>query len=471
MNFHHRILMIGFGSVARCTLPLLLKHVNIPLDYITIIDGKDKRDELASWTRRGVHFRQVQITPGNLSQVLSDQVSSGDLILDLSLNIDGADIITWCNRHDVLYINASVEVWDPYAGEENGFPYEKTLHSRHMRLQERTAGWSDAPTCIVDHGANPGLISHFAKRGLVDIADRMIREGIAPDPDRFRSLIANRRYAELAMEIGVRVIHCSEQDTQVTRQERGRDEFVNTWSVEGFFEEAVAPAELGWGTHETTPPEHSYPPPDGHPNVLVLRQMGMNTWIRSYLPDQEITGMVIRHGESFGMSDRWTVWDGERAVYRPTVSYVYHPCEAALASLARVRENQYRFPEEMRILERNDIISGSDTLGALLMGHPYRSWWTGSILSIEDADSLVPGQNATTIQVGIGMVAAVMWLIANPREGFCLPDDLPYDVILNTALPYLGEFRSEPAEWSPVTNPGEGDAAWQFEEFIARLHP
>ena len=28
------------------------------------------------------------------------------------------------------------------------------------------------------------------------------------------------------------------------------DEFVNTWSVEGFYEEGIAPSELGWGTHE-----------------------------------------------------------------------------------------------------------------------------------------------------------------------------------------------------------------------------
>jgi len=52
------------------------------------------------------------------------------------------------------------------------------------------------------------------------------------------------------MELGVKVIHVSERDTQTTTVTKRLNEFVNTWSVEGFHEEGVAPAELGWGTHE-----------------------------------------------------------------------------------------------------------------------------------------------------------------------------------------------------------------------------
>lgn len=52
------------------------------------------------------------------------------------------------------------------------------------------------------------------------------------------------------MTLGVNVIHCSERDTQLTNNPKRPGEFVNTWSVEGFYEEGIAPAELGWGTHE-----------------------------------------------------------------------------------------------------------------------------------------------------------------------------------------------------------------------------
>ena len=70
------------------------------------------------------------------------------------------------------------------------------------------------------------------------------------------------------------------------------------------------------------------------------------------------------------------------------------------------------------------------------MGHAYNSWWTGSILSIEESRELVPNQNATTMQVACSVVAAVCWMIENPCRGVCTPEDLPHEYILERAAPY-----------------------------------
>ncbi len=94
----------------------------------------------------------------------------------------------------------------------------------------------------------------------------------------------------------------------------------------------------------------------------------MNTWVRSWIPDQEIVGMVIRHGEAFGLSDRLTVWEGEKAVFRPTVHYAYMPCHETLSSLCELRGRNYVLPPKLRIME-DEITTGADILGALLMGH------------------------------------------------------------------------------------------------------
>ena len=104
-------------------------------------------------------------------------------------------------------------------------------------------------------------------------------------------------------------------------------------------------------------------------------------------------------------------------------------------------------------------------------------WWTGSILPIDIAKKLAPGQNATTIQVALGVVSAVMWMIKNPREGFCLPDDLPHEFVLNIAKPYLGDFVSRPQDWTPLKNRVvyykenpennyDREDIWQFKNFI-----
>jgi homospermidine synthase len=124
---------------------------------------------------------------------------------------------------------------------------------------------------------------------------------------------------------------------------------------------------------------------------------------------------------------------------------------------------------------QEEITSGSDILGALLMGHPYTSWWTGSDLSIEEARRLAPGRNATTLQVALGIISAILWVFENPKKGICLPDDLPHDFVLNISKPYLGKFISAPSDWTPLKNrtiyfkenPASKPAkdVWQYENF------
>jgi homospermidine synthase len=452
MEFNNKVLIIGYGSVSKCTLPILLKEVLIPYENITIIDFEDKSKELSAWTEQGIKYVQRRITPEEMDHILSEYLSPGGLLIDLAWNIDCCEIVKWCHDHEVLYVNTSVEVWDSYAERFTTDPVEKSLYARQMKLRELTKDWKDATTFVVDHGANPGLISHFAKQGLIDIANRMIADKKTKNPEKLKKLIKEHKFNELAMAVGIKVIHCSERDTQISDKPKEVDEFVGTWSIEGLREEGTAPAEMGWGTHEKTLPKLAFRPKKGPKNQIMLANMGMNTWVRSWIPHHEIIGMIIRHGEAFGISDRWTVWKDGKAIYRPTVHYAYMPCDATITSLHELRCRNYEMQSKLRIMEDKEITSGQDILGALLMGHPYNSWWTGSILSIEEARKLAPRQNATTIQVALGVISAVMWMMHNPKKGFCLPDDLPHDFVLKIAKPYLGEFYSGPSDWTPLKN-------------------
>ena len=102
------------------------------------------------------------------------------------------------------------------------------------------------------------------------------------------------------MKLGVKVIHCSERDTQITDRPKQVDEFVNTWSVEGFREEGTTTAEMGWGTHEKELPRLAYEHADGPRNQICLARMGINTWVAlAGCRTTRIRGMVVRHGEAF----------------------------------------------------------------------------------------------------------------------------------------------------------------------------
>ncbi|HNV86623.1 MAG TPA: saccharopine dehydrogenase C-terminal domain-containing protein [Candidatus Omnitrophota bacterium] len=453
-EFKNRVLMIGYGSVAKCTLPILVKEIRIPCKNITIIDFVDKRKELRPWIKKGVRYFQERLMPINVARTLSKHVGPGGLIVDLSWNVDCLDMLNWCHENQVLYVNTSVEEWDPYANIDKKTPLEKSLYFKQMSIRRMIEKWDDtSTTAVVDHGANPGLISHFTKQGLVDIAESVMRHNSIPKKRKklLDYLIREGKFAQLAMDLGVRTIHISERDTQITNKPKEVDEFVGTWSIEGLREEAIAPAEMGWGTHEKQLPPFSNVPEYGPKNQIFLTQMGMNTWVRSWVPSYEIVGMVIRHAEAFSISDHLTVWRGGKAVYRPTVHYAYMPCDETIVSLHELRCRNYELQPKTRIMD-DEIIRGADILGALIMGHRYGSWWTGSILTIEEARELVPNQNATTIQVAIGVVSAVLWMIENPKQGVRVPDDLPHEYILNIAKPYLGKFVSEAYDWTPFKN-------------------
>ena len=474
-RFENRVLVLGAGSVSQCVLPLLVEHL-VDAKQITIVDMRDNRQRVSEVIAQGARYVQDQLTRENMDQFLSKFVSAGDFLLDLAWNIDANEIIEWAHDHGVIYLNTSLEEWDPYSAAVSRNPTERTLYWRHMKLRKLTDTWGGAgPTAIVEHGANPGLVSHLTKKSLFDIATRAIKDSKAASG--VSEALAVENFPVLAQKLGVKVIHIAERDTQVSDKPKLLNEFVNTWSVEGFYEEGIAPAELGWGTHEKTLPVNAYQHESGPKNQICIAQPGATTWVRSWVPKMETTGMLVRHGEAFTISDHLTVWQDGKAIYRPTVHYAYCPTDAAIASMRELEMQQWSITPNQRIMNE-EIIDGEDRLGVLLMGHPYKSWWTGSLLSIHDSRKLIPKQSATTVQVASAVYAAVAWAMANPNAGYRVPDDLPWREVLGFAEKYWGGYYSEPADWDPLMHRNdlykgwnnrkydESDP-WQFGNFLA----
>ncbi|HEV2427250.1 MAG TPA: saccharopine dehydrogenase NADP-binding domain-containing protein [Acidimicrobiales bacterium] len=474
-----RVLVLGAGSVAQCLIPMLLDHFALDPRTVTIVEGRDNRDRVADSLARGVACERLEVTRENLDAVLSARVGPGDLLIDLAWNIDLTELLDWCRSHGVRYLNTSVEVWDPYDDPAARTPQERTLYVRHMALRRQIARWGDnaGPSAVVEHGANPGLVSHFTKQALVEIAGAVVADpGQAARRPAVEAALDAESYNELARALDVKVIHVAERDTQVTDVPKAPGEFVNTWSVDGFYEEGVAPAEMGWGTHERTlPPLAVLHTGEGPLNQICLARMAHKTLVRSTVPSGPIVGMVIRHGEAFTICDHLTVWEGDRAAYRPTVHYAYCPADVAWASFIELEGRQYEYPENQRILN-DEIVNGRDELGVLVMGHPYKSWWTGMLTSIEEARAVAPHQNATTVQVAASILGAIDWMLRRPNEGVRVPDELPWRDVLAVATPYVGTTWSGALDWDPVSTHADWfDAAsgrtldasdpWQFSNF------
>ena len=323
------------------------------------MDFEDRSGKLKKWTAKGVRFVRDRVTEKNMGSLLGAFVGAGDVIIDLAWNIDACEILDWCHRNGVLYVNTSTELWDPYAAGPKQHPTEKTLYWRHMNVRRMMAKWkTKGPTAVLEHGANPGLISHFTKQGLIDIGTASDRrpEVQRRKTRRDRQRAHRRRSSGTTSRatLGVKVIHCSERDTQISDKPKQVDEFVNTWSIEGFREEGQTTAEMGWGTHEKWLPPYAYTHKEGPKNQICLARMGMNTWVRTWVPNYAVQGMVVRHGEAFTISDHLTVWEKGKAVYRPTVHYAYCPSDAAIASLNEMRGYDYKLDRQPAHHERRD---------------------------------------------------------------------------------------------------------------------
>ena len=62
VEFKNKILFVGFGAVAQCTLPILEKHIKVPLSNITVMDFENQEGLLKSWTERGLKWVRDRVT-------------------------------------------------------------------------------------------------------------------------------------------------------------------------------------------------------------------------------------------------------------------------------------------------------------------------------------------------------------------------------------------------------------------------
>jgi len=457
--FPGRLVFVGFGSIGQGVLPLILRHVGIRPDQITIVTADDAGAQIAQ--EYGVRFVKHALTRGNYKTVLDPIVGRGDFLLNLSVDVSSIALVKLCWEKGALYLDTCIEPWPGGYTDPTVAPARRTNYA----LREEALALRDtkqrAPTAVLTHGANPGLVSHLVKQALLNIAGDT---GVQVDEPASRA-----EWAQLAQQLGVKVIHIAERDTQVSNRPKEPNEFVNTWSVDGFVGEGCQPAELGWGSHEKNWPRDGKRHDFGRGSAIYLMQPGAATRVRTWTPQAgQFHGFLITHSESISIADYLSIKKGEQLVYRPTVHYAYHPSNDAVLSVHELAGNNWHMQDNKRIL-MDEIVRGVDELGVLLAGHKKNAYWYGSQLSIQEARQLAPHNSATSLQVTVSAMAGLIWAIENPNSGIVEADDLDYKRILEICRPYLGLVVGEYSDWHPLVDrsrlfPEDLDETdpWQF---------
>ncbi len=449
-NFTGKIIFIGFGSIAKGVLPLFLRHLPLTSDRIRIVAADPDNEGIAS--RYGIPYHQISLTESNYRPVLDPLLEKGDFLVNLSVFVSSIALIELCREKEVLYIDTSIEPWEGGYTDTSASASARSnyvLREAALEFGRKNPG---GPTAIVCQGANPGMVSGFLKQALLNVAKD---NGIDARP------ATREDWATLARQLNIRVIHVAERDTQNTSVRKKRNEFVNTWSIDGFIGEGLQPAELGWGTHEKHWPKDAGTHSFGCQAAIYLNQPGAATQVRSWTPmEGPYHGFLITHSESISIADYLTVRKNGEVVYRPTVHYAYHPSDDAVLSVHELAGKNWQ-EQPVKRLMRDEIEEGVDELGVLLMGNPKGVYWYGSHLGIDEARKSAPYNNATSLQVAAGVLAGVIWAIRNPDLGVIEPDDIDHETMLEIARPYLGEVIGSYGEWTPLENRN-----WPFEEDI-----
>jgi homospermidine synthase len=461
VKFRGRIVIVGFGSIGQGILPLILRHFDAKPSQITIVTAEDRGQKEAK--DLGVRFVVEPLTAENYIATLDPLLGAGDFLLNVSVEVSSIALVELCRSKGALYLDTCIEPWPGGYTNPDLSPSLRSNYALREKALALRANNPGGPTAVLTHGANPGLVSHFVKVALLDLAEEL---GIEAAPK------GRSEWAALAAELGVKVIHIAERDTQVSRIPKQPGEFVNTWSIDGFVAEGMQPAELGWGTHERHFPQDGGRHDAGSGAAIYLNRAGAATQVRSWTPlEGPYHGFLITHGESISIADYYTVREGEKVRYRPTVHYAYHPCDDAVLSLHELWGKNFRLQETKRLI-MDEIEHGIDELGVLLMGHAKGVYWYGSRLSVEEARRLARFNNATSLQVTATALAGMIWAIENPERGIVEPDELDHARIIDICRPYLGKVVGEFSDWTPLVDrerlfPEEldNDDPWQFMNF------
>ena len=461
-EFAGRLVMIGFGCIGQGVLPLLLRHIDMQPQQMLIVSPEESDRAIAA--EYGVAYLRALLTPDNYRAVLEPRLAPGDFLLNLSVDVGSAALIGLCQARGALYLDTCIEPWAGGYIDPALTPAKRTNYALREAALALRRHARHGPTALLTHGANPGLVSHFLKQALLNLAHD---SHLALEPPDTR-----RSWAELAARLNVRAIHIAERDSQLGAIRKTAGEFVNTWSVEAFVDEACQPAELGWGSHERHFPADGALHERGCRASIYLNRPGASTRVRSWTPlAGPIHGFLITHAESISIADYLTVREGKRVSYRPTVNYAYHPCDDAVLSLHELAGHNWHHQGRERVL-KDEIGSGIDELGVLLMGHARGAYWYGSQLSIDQARTLCPRNSATSLQVTAAVMAGAVWVLKNPARGVLEPDELPFDDILSLCRPYLGTVTGVYTGWTPLAGRGDlfaedldRDDPWQFKNF------
>lgn len=461
LKFDGNIVQFGFGAVGKSFFEKVSKEIDYnEYNYYVITADKDEFEAFINLGGMAQNFLVHEIKKDNYIEIFSKYLKSGDLLIDFANEVGTKDILSWCAENNIMYINTGETDWP-----DNWYSiFNENLLKNEIRDKYSKDASVNKYPIVLQHGNNPGLVSHFVKAGMEYIVNKQMLGH--KNYLKYRGLIKENRFNKLAQELGIRFVHVNDIDLQKLNGEEKEDTLYSTWCIDSFFFEMLSEATYNVGTHEQIDYENDCRLLDKKNGFLEFKDIAVNKKCKTYYPYGDFEGYLVPHEETITIAKSLEVKEGEEVVYRPSVMFIYSPCDAAKKYFKEYRVNNYpnpdpdkpqdsneidncivrgfKYPKKQEILYKENIKDGTEYVGILLIGDNFKPVWVGNRI---ESDFLYKDkkssywQTPTITPVAMSALSAVCWMIKNKeRGGIYFPDDInEYKDILKIAEKYISK--------------------------------
>lgn len=461
IKFDGRIVQFGFGAVGKSFYEKIKKEIEFnENEYFVITMDKFEFEAFVNLGGMVANFITQQITKENFKEVFGKYLRQGDLLIDFADTVGTKDILEWCAQNNIMYLNTGEADWP-----ENWYSIfnENLLKNEIRRKHNSKNGQTNKYPIVLQHGNNPGLVSHFVKAGIEYISKTQCKKD-----KELKRFIKENEFNKAAQKLGIRQIHVNDIDLQDVKKEETDNSLYSTWCIDSFFFEMLSEATINFGTHEKIDfKNEDCKLLDFENGFLELKNLAADTKCRTYYPGGNFEGYLVPHEEIITIAKGLEVKEGEETIYRPSVMFLYSPCMAAKEYIKNAKVNDflnpdpnkpqdcenvdgtsivrgYVYPEKAEIVYQEKIKSGTEYVGVLLIGDKFNPVWVGNRIEMpylykKKKDSY--WQTPTITPVAMSALAATCWMIKNKEKGgIYFPDDIKeYKEIIKTAEKYISK--------------------------------
>lgn len=469
LKFDKKIVQFGFGAVGKSFYEKISKEIKFNENkYFVITMDESEFEAYVNLGGMVANFLVHEVTKDNFKTIFGQYLEEGDLLIDFADTVGTKDILDWCAEKNIMYINTGEADWP-----ENWYSiFNENILKNKLREKHNKNNNTNKYPIVLQHGNNPGLVSHFVKAGIEYIVNTQFKK------DKIlRKLIKENKFNEVAQKLGLKMIHVNDIDLQEVDNAE-EEKLYSTWCIDSFFFEMLSEATINIGTHENIDFKENCNLLDFDNGFLELKKIAADMKCHTYYPNGQFDGFLVPHEETITIAKSLEVKENDKTIYRPTVMFLYSPCKAASDYFINSKVNEYPnpdpnkpldcenpngqtivrgyiYPEKAEIIYQEKIKSGTEYVGVLLIGDKFKPVWVGNrieagFLYKNKKDSY--WQTPTITPVAMSALAAVCWMIKNKEKGgIYFPDDITeYKDIIKIAEKYISKTIYKTFEKSTI---------------------